>query len=141
MKQRYQLYGKNREVFLKGLQRYRDRGVAILVDGREADASEWIKILEVQADGSFYMGDYIMDDFSGLAEEKTESEEERAGSNKKRNMDLEPKAMVCEDRGMYETKGSNHEEEKEVRKESDDSEIYHIGVLKEIRFDRIHLGT
>ena len=53
-------------------------------------------------------------------------------------MDLEPKAMVCEDRGMYETKGSNHEEEKEVRKESDDSEIYHIGVLKEIRFDRVY---
>ena len=63
MKRQYHLYGKNREVFLRGLQRYRDRGVAILVDGREADASEWIKILEVQADGSFYMGEYIMDDF------------------------------------------------------------------------------
>ncbi len=82
MKRQYHLYGKNREVFLRGLQRYRDRGVAILVDGREADASEWIKILEVQADGSFYMGDYIMDDFSGPSEEKAGREDKHARKNK-----------------------------------------------------------
>lgn len=138
MKRQYHLYGKNREVFLRGLQRYRDRGVAILVDGREADASEWIKILEVQADGSFYMGDYIMDDFSGPSEEKAGREDKHARKNKKCNGEQNPETMVCEDRGIYETEEPGQEEKKEVRKGSDGSGEYHMGMLKEIRFDRVY---
>lgn len=53
---------KNREVFLEGLKRYQDRGIPILIDGKEADASAWEKILEEQSDGSFYMGDYILEE-------------------------------------------------------------------------------
>lgn len=53
---------RNREVFLEGLKRYRDRGIPILIDGKETDASEWGKILEEQPDGSFYMGDYILEE-------------------------------------------------------------------------------
>lgn len=53
---------RNREVFLEGLKRYQERGIPILIDGKEADASAWAKILEEQPDGSFYMGDYILED-------------------------------------------------------------------------------
>lgn len=53
---------RNREVFLEGLKRYQERGIPILIDGKEADASAWEKILEEQPDGSFYMGDYILED-------------------------------------------------------------------------------
>lgn len=44
---------RNREVFLEGLKRYQERGIPILIDGKEADASAWAKILEEQPDGSF----------------------------------------------------------------------------------------
>lgn len=53
---------RNREVFLEGLKRYQERGIPVLIDGKEADASAWEKILEEQPDGSFYMGDYILEE-------------------------------------------------------------------------------
>jgi N-methylhydantoinase B/oxoprolinase/acetone carboxylase alpha subunit len=46
--------------------------------------------------------------------------------------------MVCEDRGIYETEEPGQEEKKEVRKGSDGSGEYHMGMLKEIRFDRVY---
>lgn len=53
---------ENRKVFLDGLRRYREQGIQILIDGKEADEGEWEKILEEQDDGSFYMGDYILEE-------------------------------------------------------------------------------
>lgn len=117
MKRKYQLYGKNRKVFLDGLQKYWERGVVIRIDGKVADASDWIKILEIQADGSFYMGDYIM-------------EEQKA---------LSAAAMVCEEERDY---GSPQPEPADTDQKGDDKttcpEQYCAGALKEIRFDRVY---
>ncbi len=111
VRRKYQLYGKNRKVFLDGLQKYWDRGVVIRIDGKVAEASEWIKILEIQADGSFYMGDYVM-------------EEQRA---------FPSAAMVCEDPGIYETQKEPEGDDKKAC-----PELYRMGTLKEIRFDRVY---
>lgn len=58
-KVKLQLYGENRRVFLDGMKKYLERGIPILVDGKEVQANQLGKILEIQKDGSFYMGDYI----------------------------------------------------------------------------------
>lgn len=69
---------RSRRVYLEGLKKYRDSGVRILLDGRETDASAWNVIFEVQEDGSFYMGDYILENSASQAraeqvcEERTE---------------------------------------------------------------------
>ncbi len=139
MRPRYQLYGKNREVFLKGLQRYQDRGVTILVDGKEADASEWIKILEVQADGSFYMGDYIMDD--SISPEKKEDDRPNGHilqTVRKGGADIQPAAMVREDADSYEAKEPCGEKGKVAEADIACTESCYTGVLKEIRFDRVY---
>lgn len=67
---------ENRRVFLDGLRKYRERGVLILIDGKEADEGDWERILEEQNDGSFYMGDYILEEAgtagaAGLMREET----------------------------------------------------------------------
>lgn len=41
------------------MRKYLERGIPILVDGKEVQAGQLSRILEVQEDGSFYMGDYI----------------------------------------------------------------------------------
>lgn len=48
-----------KESFVEGLKRYRERGIPIYIDGEEAEEQDWSRILEVNEDGSFYMGDYI----------------------------------------------------------------------------------
>ena len=112
MKKRYKLYGKNRKVFLEGLQRYRDRGVVIRVDGEEAEPADWMRILEIQADGSFYMGYYIV-------EEHNESQKPNV---------LEA-TLICEG-----TKEYLASEKEDVNR----PEQHYVGILKEIRFDRVY---
>lgn len=58
---------KAREVFLEGLRRYQERGVKILLDGKEADVKRLEVIFEEREDGSFYMGDYILAEEEELA--------------------------------------------------------------------------
>lgn len=58
-KVKLQLYGENKRIFLDGMRKYIERGIPILVDGKEVQAGQLGKILEIQEDGSFYMGDYI----------------------------------------------------------------------------------
>lgn len=58
-KVKLQLYGENKKVFLDGMRKYMERGIPILIDGKEVQAGQLSRILEVQEDGSFYMGDYI----------------------------------------------------------------------------------
>lgn len=53
---------ENRTAYLEGLKRYKEQGVRILLDGEEVDDSKWEAIFEVQEDGSFYMGDYILEE-------------------------------------------------------------------------------
>lgn len=117
MRRKYQLYGKNRKVFLDGLQKYWDRGVVIRVDGKVADASEWMKILEIQADGSFYMGDYIMEE-AALQQ---------------------PLSMVCENEDAYKAGEAEVVEEEQKGEDGASGQgQYYMGVLKEIRFDRVY---
>lgn len=50
---------EQQRVFLEGLRRYREKGIPILIDGKECPPEEYQKIFELKEDGSFYMGDYI----------------------------------------------------------------------------------
>lgn len=119
MKKRYRLYGRNREVFLNGLQRYQERGIPILIDGKRSDSGDWIRLLEEQPDGSFYMGDYVM-------------EEPAAG---------EP-SIVCEDIGSYDTDEIGNEDggDRVMRENKGSNPVKASGCmkLKEIRFDRVY---
>lgn len=65
MEQRKRLEEKNRKTYVEGLQKYQDRGIPIYIDGREADKADWDKIFRVHEDGSFYMGDYILEEEEG----------------------------------------------------------------------------
>lgn len=53
---------KTRGIFLEGLKRYRERGVRVLLDGKEVEIDDLEVIFEEQPDGSFYMGDYVLED-------------------------------------------------------------------------------
>lgn len=57
-----------RERYLDGLKRYKERGIAIVIDGQVCDEVEWGKIFQVCEDGSFYMSDYIGADTGKLTE-------------------------------------------------------------------------
>lgn len=124
---RYHLYGKNRRIFLEGLKRYQDRGVIIRIDGKEAEESEWVKILEVQKDGSFYMGDYIVEEQVPL-----EADVEEKGQ--------ELSAMVCENAASYgeAPQATDGGTVKAVEKENTDKKKQSVRTLKEIRFDRVY---
>lgn len=62
----------NRSTYLEGLKKYRDRGIPIKIDGVVTEPQEWETIFQVREDGSFYMGDYILED-----EEEGEEGEKR----------------------------------------------------------------
>ena len=49
---------RSRKVFLEGLRRYQERGVRVLVDGKDAGQEDMERLLMEYEDGSFYMGDY-----------------------------------------------------------------------------------
>ena len=59
---RKRLSPEAREVFLQGLRRYRERGVRILLDGKEVEIDRLEVIFEEHPDGSFYMGDYVLEE-------------------------------------------------------------------------------
>ena len=102
VEKRYLLYGRNRQVFLDGLQRYQDRGVLIFIDRKKADPEDWIRILEVQPDGSFYMGDYVMEEGTAKGDDMRQSE------------------ILCEDSETYET-----QKKYKVLKEIRFDRVYH----------------
>ncbi len=65
MEQKRRLEEKTRKTYVEGLQKYQDRGIPIFIDGQEAKEADWEQIFEVHEDGSFYMGDYILEDEEG----------------------------------------------------------------------------
>ena len=50
---------EQQRIFVEGLQRYKSKGVQILIDGRECRPEEYRKIFEFREEGSFYMGAYV----------------------------------------------------------------------------------
>lgn len=62
MEMKKRMEEKSRRTYVEGLQKYQNRGIPIYIDGREAAEEDWEKIFEVREDGSFYMGDYILED-------------------------------------------------------------------------------
>ena len=60
------------QIYVEGLKRYQKRGVRVLIDGEDACEETWGKLFEVREDGSFYMGDYILED---IPQEDADSEE------------------------------------------------------------------
>ena len=61
------------QLYVEGLKRYQERGIRVLIDGEDASDATWGKLFEIHKDGSFYMGDYILED---LPQEESEEEEE-----------------------------------------------------------------
>ena len=53
---------EGKQVYVEGLKRYQKRGIRVLIDGVDASDATWEKLFEVREDGSFYMGDYILED-------------------------------------------------------------------------------
>lgn len=73
---------RTRRIFLDGLRRYRERGVRILLDGKEVDIEAFGVIFEEQPDGSFYMGDYVLEEsaeFKGAFVGSSNLKENHAG--------------------------------------------------------------
>lgn len=62
MEQKKHLEEKTRKTYVEGLQKYQDRGIPIYIDGQEAEEADWDQIFMVNEDGSFYMGDYILEE-------------------------------------------------------------------------------
>lgn len=107
---------KTREIYLEGLKRYQERGVRILVDGEETDASRWDVIFEVREDGSFYMGDYILEDEAG-----------------------ESRMADCGEAGMCADSGQEKSGEQVCEPAAEYGKSKITGKrLKEIRFDRVY---
>jgi len=50
---------KRQQAFMNALRQYQEKGGRILVDGEEAEESDWERIFEMGEDGGCYMGDYI----------------------------------------------------------------------------------
>ena len=46
---------EQQRIFVEGLQRYKSKGIQILIDGRECRPEEYRKLCEFREDGSFYM--------------------------------------------------------------------------------------
>ncbi|MCD8122462.1 MAG: hypothetical protein LUE65_09555 [Clostridiales bacterium] len=74
MKRERRLSEESRRAYVDGLRRLQQKGVRVLIDGKEADDTLWSRLFESHADGSFYMGDYIMEEES-LPQEDTIREE------------------------------------------------------------------
>ena len=67
---------KGSQIYVEGLKRYQKRGVRVLIDGKDACEETWEKLFEVREDGSFYMGDYILEDIPQENTAKGEVNEE-----------------------------------------------------------------
>lgn len=104
---------RTRAVYLEGLKRYRERGVRILIDGKEVDDSQWKVIFETGKDGSFYMGDYILEDETGEGQETD-------GGGTYGTVNSEMQGQICE-------RPAEYGNPKLLGKR-----------LKEIRFDRVY---
>lgn len=74
------MYGNSagNQVYIEGLKRYQERGIRVLIDGVDASDATWEKLFEVREDGSFYMGDYILEDISQEEEKQEVVNEEPA---------------------------------------------------------------
>ena len=73
-------YGRSagNQVYVEGLKRYQKKGIRVLIDGEDASEATWDKLFESREDGSFYMGDYILEDIpkENLKEEEVKEEAE-----------------------------------------------------------------
>ena len=67
---------KGSQIYVEGLKRYQKRGIRVLIDGKDACEETWRKLFEVREDGSFYMGDYILEDIPQENTAKGEVNEE-----------------------------------------------------------------
>ncbi len=62
--------GRQRKVSIwQGLKKYRDQGIAIIIDGEELPEKDWNKIFEIREDDSFYMADFVPDGETGKLRE------------------------------------------------------------------------
>ena len=67
---------KGSQIYVEGLKRYQKRGIRVLIDGKDACEETWGNLFEVREDGSFYMGDYILEDIPQENTAKGEVNEE-----------------------------------------------------------------
>ncbi len=53
---------EDKHVYIEGLKKFQEKGVRIYVEEKEANDRELEAIVTVNEDGSFYMGDYIIEE-------------------------------------------------------------------------------
>lgn len=77
MERKKRLSFRGREAYKEGLKRYQKKGIPVLIDGEVAEESQFDRIFEIREDGSFYMGDYVLEDIpeeQGVISESGEDE-------------------------------------------------------------------
>lgn len=50
---------EQKRIFLEGIQRYKTKGVSVLIDGKDFGPDDYEKLVGIRENGSFYMGDYV----------------------------------------------------------------------------------
>ena len=54
--------------YIKGLERYREKGIPVYMDGKLSGPADWERLFMNREDGMFYMGDYVQAEGGGLKE-------------------------------------------------------------------------
>lgn len=57
-----------KERYLDGIRRYRQKGIKILFDGEERPEHAWEDLFQVSEDGGFYQSHYIVSEEGALTE-------------------------------------------------------------------------
>lgn len=132
---KWRLNARRRNAFVQGFKRYQEKGISVLIDGKEADDTLWKKLFEVRSDGGFYMGDYIFEDAPGTEiadrarENKKRFENEKAGQAEGVREGTDPYGHCPE-----------NEAEKDFLESQDFQMQFQTGkkILKQIRFDLVY---
>lgn len=59
---------EQKKIFTEGIERYKKKGIPVLIDDGEFKEEDYEKLIEVREDGSFYMGDFIETESGRLVE-------------------------------------------------------------------------
>ena len=81
---------KGSQIYVEGLKRYQKRGIRVLIDGKDACEETWGKLFEVREDGSFYMGDYILEDIPNHLNVYVYAPDEARLKNCVENLQMDP---------------------------------------------------
>lgn len=132
---KWRLNARRRNAFVQGFKRYQEKGISVLIDGKEADDTLWKKLFEIRSDGGFYMGDYIFEDAPG---EETADQERRIRER------FGDEGAGAAEGVREETDPYNHCPENKTENDFLESQDFQMQfrtgkkILKQIRFDLVY---